>query len=47
MVKNGMEDAVAAINDAYGYKKDDAITMTFEEWIMKRMWRAKSTLLTR
>lgn len=30
MVKNGMEDAVAAINDAYGYKKDDAITMTFE-----------------
>ncbi len=30
MVKKGMEDAVAAINDAYGYKKDDAITMTFE-----------------
>ena len=30
MVKKGMEDAVKAINDAYGFKKDDQITMTFE-----------------
>ncbi len=30
MVKKGMEDAVAAINTAYGFKKDDQITMTFE-----------------
>ena len=25
-----MEDAVKAINDAYSFKKDDQITMTFE-----------------
>lgn len=31
MVKKGMEDAVKAINDAYGFKKDDQITMTFED----------------
>ena len=30
MVKKGMEEAVKAINDAYGFKKDDQITMTFE-----------------
>ena len=30
MVKKGMEDAVKEINKAYGYKKDDQITMTFE-----------------
>ena len=30
MVKKGMEDAVKAINDAYGFKKDDQIKMTFE-----------------
>ena len=30
MVKKGMEEAVKAINDAYGLKKDDQITMTFE-----------------
>ena len=30
MVKKGMEDAGKAINDAYGFKKDDQITMTFE-----------------
>ena len=30
MVKKGMEDAVKAINDAYGFKKDDQITMTFK-----------------
>ena len=30
MIKKGMEDAVKAINDAYGFKKDDQITMTFE-----------------
>lgn len=30
MVKKGMEDAVKVINDAYGFKKDDQITMTFE-----------------
>ena len=30
MVKKGMEDAVKAINDAYGFKTDDQITMTFE-----------------
>ena len=30
LVKKGMEDAVKAINEAYGYKKDDQITMTFE-----------------
>ena len=30
MVKKGMEDAVKEINDAYGFKKDDQITMTFE-----------------
>lgn len=30
MVKKGMEDAVKEINNAYGYKKDDQITMTFE-----------------
>ncbi|RHQ89364.1 LacI family transcriptional regulator [Ruminococcus sp. AF21-42] len=29
-VKKGMEDAVKAINDAYSFKKDDQITMTFE-----------------
>ena len=36
MVKKGMEDAVKEINKAYGYKKDDQITMTFEGLIMKR-----------
>ena len=30
MVKKGMEDAVKEINEAYGFKKDDQITMTFE-----------------
>lgn len=30
MVKKGMEEAVKAINEAYGFKKDDQITMTFE-----------------
>lgn len=30
MVKKGMEEAVKAINNAYGFKKDDQITMTFE-----------------
>lgn len=30
MVKKGMEEAVKAINKAYGFKKDDQITMTFE-----------------
>lgn len=30
MVKKGMEEAIKAINDAYGFKKDDQITMTFE-----------------
>ena len=30
LVKKGMEDAVAAVNEAYGFKKDEAITMTFE-----------------
>ena len=29
MVKKGMEDAVKEINEAYGFKKDDQITMTF------------------
>lgn len=30
LVKRGMEDAVAAVNEAYGFAKEDAITMTFE-----------------
>ena len=30
MVKRGMEDAVKAVNEAYGFKKGDQITMTFE-----------------
>ena len=30
MVKKGMEEAVKAINEAYGFKKDDQVTMTFE-----------------
>lgn len=29
-VRQGMEDAVKAVNEAYGYKKDEAVTMTFE-----------------
>lgn len=29
-VKKGMEDAVQAVNVAYGYEKDEQITMTFE-----------------
>lgn len=29
-VRKGMEDAVSAVNEAYGYGKDDQITMTFE-----------------
>ena len=30
LVKKGMEEAVKAINEAYGFKKDEQITMTFE-----------------
>lgn len=30
LVEKGMEDAVAAVNEAYGFAKEDAITMTFE-----------------
>ena len=30
MVRKGMEDAVKAVNVAYGYEKDEQITMTFE-----------------
>lgn len=30
LVKKGMEDAVKAVNDTYGFKKDQEITMTFE-----------------
>ena len=30
MVRNGMETAVKDVNEAYGYKKDEQITMTFE-----------------
>lgn len=29
-VRAGMEDAVKAVNKAYGFSKDDAVTMTFE-----------------
>ena len=29
-IKKGMEQAIADINEAYGYEKDDLITMTFE-----------------
>ena len=37
MVKKGMEDAVKEINKAYGYKKDDQITIRLKVLIMKRM----------
>lgn len=30
LVKRGMEDAVAAVNEAYSFAKEDAIMMTFE-----------------
>lgn len=30
LVKKGMEEAVKAINEVYGFKKDEQITMTFE-----------------
>ncbi len=30
LVRKGMEDAVQDVNDAYGYKKDQQISMTFE-----------------
>lgn len=29
-VQTGMEDAVKAVNEAYGFSKEDAVTMTFE-----------------
>lgn len=35
-VKEGMKDAVSAINKAYGYKDEDKITMTFEGQMMNR-----------
>ncbi|MDO4519120.1 MAG: substrate-binding domain-containing protein [Eubacteriales bacterium] len=30
LIKKGMEQALSDVNDAYGYEKDDKITMTFE-----------------
>ncbi|MDO5134958.1 MAG: substrate-binding domain-containing protein [Eubacteriales bacterium] len=30
LVKKGMEEMVASVNEAYGFQKEDAITMTFE-----------------
>ena len=30
LVKKGMEQAIADVNEAYGFKKEDQVTMTFE-----------------
>ena len=30
LVKRGMEQAIADVNEAYGFQKDDQVTMTFE-----------------